>query len=205
LRAALKLPETTNGGHAKMIGIERGKRAGAVIGSRRIVCCVVVGAAAALGAGFLASSGAAGAATSRTSSAEVLHFFSQSQTMTFSTAAGKPFSPSKSNPPRAGDEIESTDLDYVGNHANHAASWTASDHLLCIIGTSGSPVCHAEIAIGSSMILLRGLATQSPHASFVVTGGTGRFKGVTGTLVSANISPSSDTSSSDLTIRLQRP
>jgi hypothetical protein len=189
-----------------MIGIELGKRAGVVIGSRGIVRGTVVGAAAALCVGCLASNGLAGAATtSRTSSAQVLRFFSQSQTMTFSTAAGKPFSPSKANPPRPGDEIESTDLDYAGNHSNHAGRWTASDHLLCIIGTRGSPVCHAQIAIGGSMILLRGLATRSSNATFVVTGGTGRFKGVTGTLVSADLSPSSDTSNSDLTIRLQRP
>ena len=74
-------------------------------------------------------------------------------------------------------------LDYAGNHSQHAASWRASDQLLCIVPAKGDPVCHAQIAIGGSMILLRGLATRATNTPFVITGGTGRFKDVTGSLV----------------------
>jgi hypothetical protein len=172
-------------------------------GSQRFLRTKLV--ASVLFAVSLAGGGVAGASTARTSSVQVLHFFSKAQTMTFSTAAGKPFSPSKAHPPAAGDVIESTDLDYVGNHAQHAAKWTASDHLLCIVPAKGDPVCHVQIAIGGSMILLRGLATESTNAPFVVTGGTGRFKGVTGSLASVNVDPKSENSNSDLTITLHRP
>ncbi len=172
-------------------------------GSKRFRCAMAAASAVCVVVG-LSGGGVAGAATSRASSVQVLHFFSKTQTMTSSTAAGKPFSPSQANPPAAGDEFESTDLDYVGNHVHHAATWAASDHLLCIVAAKGDPVCHAQIAIGSSMILLRGLATRATSTPFVVTGGTGRFKGVTGSLVSVNIDPSSDSSSSDLTIKLRR-
>jgi len=181
-----------------------GKRVCESVGSKQFRCTMAVASAVFVGAG-LAGGSVAGAATRRASSVQVLHFFSEAQTMTFSTAAGKPFSPSKANPPAAGDEIESTDLDYVGNHLHHAAKWTVSDHLLCIFPAKGDPVCHAQIAIGGSMILLRGLATRATSTPFVITGGTGQFNGATGSLVSVNIDPNSDSSDSDLTIKLRRP
>ena len=181
-----------------------GKRLCESAGSKRFRSALVIASATFVGVS-LAGAGLAGAATSSASSVQVLHFFSKAQTMTFSTAAGKPFSPSKANPPGAGDEIEATDLDYVGNHSHHAAKWTASDHLLCIVPAKGNPVCHAQIAIGSSMILLRGLATPARKSSFLITGGTGQFKGVTGSLVGVDVDPNSDDSNSDLTITLQRP
>lgn len=162
---------------------------------------VAVTSALCVGVG-LAGRGAAGAVSSSASSVQVLHFFSKSQTMTFSTAAGKRFSPSKAHPPAPGDEIESTDLDYVGTQLHHAARWTASDHLLCTVPAEGHPVCDAQIAMGSSMILLRGLATPATTSTFVVTGGTGQFAGVTGSLVSVNLG---DSPNGDLTIRLRRP
>jgi len=174
------------------------------VGSKRFRCAMAVASVLSLGVG-LAGGGVANAATSGARSVQVLRFFSKSETMTFSTAAGKPFAPSRAHAPAAGDEIESTDLDYVGNHLHHAARWTASDHLLCIVEAKGDPVCDAQIAIGDSMILLRGLATPATTASFVITGGTGEFKGVTGSLVGVTIDPKSDNSNTDLTIKLDRP
>jgi hypothetical protein len=179
-----------------------GRGFGESAGSKRFRCAIAVALAVFVGVG-LAGGSVAGAASSRASSVQVLHFFAKAQTMTFSTAAGKPFSPSRANPPAPGDEIESTDLDYVGNHLHHAARWMASDDLLCIVAAKGDPVCDAQIAIGGSMILLRELAT--PANSFVVTGGTGEFKGVTGSLVGVTIDPKSDDSDTDLTIKVHRP
>jgi hypothetical protein len=180
-----------------------GKRASDPDGSRRFRR-VITASVLFVGVGLAGSAGA-GAATPKAGSVQVLHFFSKSQSMTFSTAAGKPFSPSKADPPAAGDDFESTDFDYVGNHLHHAATWKVSDHVLCVFPPRGDPVCHAQIAIGGSMILLRGLATGAARSPFVVTGGTGRFEGVTGSLVSVNIDPSSERSDSDLTIMLRRP
>jgi len=182
------------------------KRTGEQAGSKRLRGGLLLGVAVFLSLGIAASGGVASASASGgSSSVQVLHFFSRAETMTFSTAAGKPFSPSKADPPAAGDVIESTDLDYVGNHLRHAAKWTASDQLLCVVPAKGDPVCYAQLAIGGSMIFLRGLATQDASPPFVVTGGTGAFKGVTGSLVSVNLDPSSDSSNSDSTLRLHRP
>lgn len=181
-----------------------GNSLGESAGSKWFRWAVAVAVLVSVGVG-LAGGGVGGAATSGAGAVQVLRFFSETQTMRFWTAAGKPFSPSKSDQPTAGDVIESTDLDYVGNHLHHVATWTASDHLLCTLAAKGDPVCDAQIAIGDSMILLHGLATPAVRSSFVVTGGTGRFKGVTGSLVAVNIDPNSPDSSSDLTITLHRP
>ena len=151
----------------------------------------------------------AGAAVSNSDSVRVLHFFSRFESNTFSTAAGKPFTPSKSNPPRPGDQIEGTDLDYVGNHAEHARTWTASDHELCIFDGQGNPVCHAQVAIDGSMILaqttLTNISASTTTSTFDITGGTGAFQGVTGTILVVNLTRSSETSSSNVTITLRRP
>ncbi len=140
---------------------------------------------------------------------QVLHYFSKFESQVFLTEAGKPFSPSQKSPPAPGDSIEGTNLDYLGDNAHHAATWTASDHELCILDNQGNPVCHGQVAIGGSMILAQAdlghVSASTTTSTFQVTGGTGTFQGVTGTIVSVQIDPSSQTSSSDVTITLQRP
>ena len=74
---------------------------------------------------------------------QVLHYFSKFESQVFLTEAGKPFSPSEKSQPAPGDSIEGTNLDYLGDNGHHAATWTASDHELCILDNQGNPVCHA--------------------------------------------------------------
>ncbi|HXW78468.1 MAG TPA: hypothetical protein VEJ84_03165 [Acidimicrobiales bacterium] len=150
----------------------------------------------------------ANASVVQSASQEVLHYFSKFESQIFLTAAGKPFNPSEKNPPVPGDSIEGTNLDYVGNHVHHAANWTASDHELCVLDNKGNPVCHAQVAIGGSMILaeadLGHVTANTTTSTFQVTGGTGTFQGVTGTIVSTQTDPTSQTSNSDVTITLRR-
>jgi hypothetical protein len=148
-------------------------------------------------------------ASAKPDSQQVLHYFSKFESQAFLTAAGKPFTPSEKNQPVPGDAIESTNLDYVGNHVHHAPNWTASDHELCIIDDKGAPVCHAQVAVGGSMILAQDTFPGGPNTparlTFEVTGGTGTFQGVTGTIVVVNIDPSAQTDNSDVSITLNRP
>lgn len=152
---------------------------------------------------------AASASVMQPNAVQFMHYFSKFESQAFLTAAGKSFAPSEKNPPVPGDYVESTDLDYVGNHVLHAPNWTASDHELCILDSKGDPVCHAQVAIGGSMILAQGALPGGPNTpprlTFEVTGGTGTFQGVTGTIVVVNITPSAQTSNSDVTITLHRP
>lgn len=152
---------------------------------------------------------AANASVMQPNTEQVMHYFSKFESQVFLTAAGKPFSPSKTDQPVAGDSIDGTNLDYVGSHLHHAAGWTASDHELCILDSKGNPVCYAQVAIGGSMILAQAdlghVSASTSESTFQVTGGTGTFQGVTGTIVAVELDPSSRTSNSDVTITLQRP
>ncbi len=152
---------------------------------------------------------AAHASAMQPDTAHVLHYFSKFESQVFLTAAGKPFSPSEKNPPVSGDSIDSTNLDYVGNHVHHARNWTASDQELCVLNNKMDVVCQAQVAIGGSMILAQAnlgqVSASTSTSTFQVTGGTGTFQGVTGTIVAVDIDPSSQTSDSDATITLQRP
>ncbi len=152
---------------------------------------------------------AANASVMQPNTVHVLHYFSKVESQVFLTAAGKPFSPSEKNPPVSGDSIDSTNLDYVGNHVHHARNWTASDQELCVLNNKMDVVCQAQVAIGGSMILAQAnlgqVSASTSTSTFQVTGGTGTFQGVTGTIVAVDIDPSSQTSDSDATITLQRP
>jgi hypothetical protein len=140
---------------------------------------------------------------------QVLHYFSQFESQVFLTAAGKPFNPSQKDHPVAGDSIDGTNLDFVGDNVHHAAGWTASDHELCVLNKENNPVCQAQVAVAGSMILAEAdLGPRSPStatSTFEVTGGTGSFQGVTGTIEVVQIDPSARTSSSNVTVTLKRP
>jgi hypothetical protein len=152
---------------------------------------------------------AADASVMHPNTEQVIHYFSKVESQAFLTATGKSFTPSEKDQPVPGDYVESTNLDYAGNHVHHAPTWTASDHELCILDSKGNPVCHAQVAIGGSMILAQATIPGGPNTPpkllFEVTGGTGTFQGVTGTIVVVNITPSAQTSNSDVTITLHRP
>ncbi len=158
----------------------------------------------ALGSPFAAAT----ASAAQHDTQQVLHYFSKFESQVFLTTTGKPFNPSEENPPGPGDSIEGTNLDYVGNHLHHAANWTASDHELCVLDNKGNPVCHAQVAIGGSMILAQAdlghVSASTATSTFQVTGGTGAFQGVTGTIEVVQLDPSAQTSNSDVVIRLQR-
>ena len=151
---------------------------------------------------------AANAFTAQADTHQVLRYFSKFESQVFLTTTGKPFTPSQKNPPGPGDSIEGTNLDYVGDHLHHAASWTASDHELCVLDDRGNPVCHAQVAIGGSMILAQAdlghVSASTSTSTFQVTGGTGTFQGVTGTIAVVQLDPSAQTSNSDVVITLQR-
>ncbi len=151
---------------------------------------------------------AANASVVQPGTQQVLHYFSKFESQDFLTATGEPFSPSQKDPLVPGDVIDGTNLDYLGNNTHHAANWTASDQELCMLESKGNVVCHAQVAIGGSMILAQAdlghVSASTSTSTFEITGGTGTFQGVTGTIVAVQINPSSQTSNSDATITLQR-
>jgi hypothetical protein len=95
------------------------------------------------------------AAFAKAPSTLTFHFFSKVETFSITNAAGNPLSANAAR--RPGDVIQATDLNYVGNHRHHAAHWTSTDHLRCVISAVTSmgfqAVCDGQVAIGGSMLL----------------------------------------------------
>jgi hypothetical protein len=144
-----------------------------------------------------------GTASPRAASAhhEVFHFYLKNESTVFRTASGKVFHPSQANPPKPGDSEERNDLEYVGTRANHAKHWTASDEDFCIFNAKGDPVCHAEVAIGGSMVVAdHTFSKPQPDVTYHVTGGTGKFHGMHGKIVIRG--NNSEVSNANVTISL---
>jgi hypothetical protein len=96
--------------------------------------------------------------------------------------------------------VEFTSLLFVGTKAHHAAKWTATDHYLCTFAADGPPTCDGELAIGGSMLLIRGTGGQGTF-SIPVVGGTGKYAGAKGRELVHDLAGSSN---SNLTLTLTR-
>ncbi|HEY3612975.1 MAG TPA: hypothetical protein VGK92_04685 [Gaiellales bacterium] len=130
----------------------------------------------------------------------VLRFYSVTTSFTYTTAAGKVLAQPPDHP-AAGDRLELTDVDYKGSHAHHAKRWTASDHTLCSFGAGGgAPTCDGQAAIGGNQLLLFHTAGGGQGGPTVVSGGTGRYAGATGTVDMTEISGTND---SDVVVTVQ--
>jgi hypothetical protein len=80
-----------------------------------------------------------------------------------------------------GDVLDVYSLDFRGNHKKHSKRWIGSDHLQCVFGT-GEPDCVSHVALGGSLLVFRG----NPGT---LIGGTGRFQGATGRVISSKEVP----------------
>jgi hypothetical protein len=127
----------------------------------------------------------------------VLHFYSVTTSFVFTTAAGKVLAqpPATAGP---GDRLELTDVDFGGNHTRHAKRPSSTGHTICIFGSGGgAPTCDGQAAIGGNQLLL--FHTPS-GGDTVVSGGTGRYAGATGTVAMTEIA---DTNNSDIVVTIQ--
>jgi hypothetical protein len=166
---------------------------------RRISAVAVTGIALAA----TAASFGVGTASPRPASAhhEVFHFYLKNQSAVFRTTSGKVFHPSQAHLPKPGDTEQRTDLEYVGTRASHATHWTTTDEDYCIFNAKDAPVCHAELAIGGSMVVAEHTFSRpEKDVTWRVTGGTGKFHGLTGKIVIRG--NNSEVSNANVTISL---
>jgi|HubBroStandDraft_1064217.scaffolds.fasta_scaffold220459_1 hypothetical protein len=129
-----------------------------------------------------------------------LHFFQRSTLYAIVSATGTPL-PAEATP-AAGDVLEDSDLDYVGNHSHHARNWTASDHVVCsLTNSTGGATCFGEFAIGGSLLFADGVTVSFGQTTdrVALTGGTGAYQGLTGTVTSKEVG---NTNNADVTITL---
>jgi hypothetical protein len=134
------------------------------------------------------------AARGSTASTQLLRIFDHPVATTLTTANGKVINHPPYPQPQAGDTLDVYSLDYVGNHAHHAAQWTLSNHLRCSF-RQGPPVCESNIAIGGSLLVFEGNT---------IVGGTGRYQGATGQVLSNKQIPGT-ANTSDLVVQVHEP
>jgi hypothetical protein len=154
------------------------------IGRNRFVACVAaLGLSTIFGIGLAASPvSAAGSATT------TLHFYSVTQSLTATSAAGQPVGPTALFP--VGTHFDGTDLLYAGQHQHHAGSFSGSDHLQCVVTVASTAAdrqtCSEQFAFGSAMLLATNVTVtfNGQTGSIPINGGTGRYKNARGTLVS---------------------
>jgi hypothetical protein len=130
----------------------------------------------------------------------VLHFYVVTTSFVYTTAAGKvlPHPPASATP---GARLELTDADYKGNHTRHAKRAASTGHTLCIFGADGgAPTCDGQAALGGNQLLLFHTPGGGAGGDTVVSGGTGRYAGATGTVAATEIAGTND---SDVVVTIQ--
>jgi hypothetical protein len=107
---------------------------------------------------------------------QTLRFFDKTQRLVLTQANGTVVDHPPYPDPQAGDTLEVFSVDFAGNHKHHAKRFIGSNHLRCVFGT-GEPTCESHFAMGDSMLIIDG----NPGT---VVGGTGRFLGASGRVLS---------------------
>jgi hypothetical protein len=108
---------------------------------------------------------------------ETLRVFSKEVAVTFTTADGRVHTELPQSEPQAGDVLDIYAVDYQGTHRRHAKRWSMSDHTRCAFVETGEPECVTHVAIGGSLLIIEGFPGT-------IVGGTGRYRGATGRVIS---------------------
>lgn len=128
-----------------------------------------------------------------------LKFFSHNTSVSMTDPSGKPVS---GRDPAAGDTFALTDVNYVGNHKRHAKRYVSTDHLVCLLNGPTTAVCDGQFTIGPSMLLVENVTLDFSQSRLTVpiAGGTGKYLGAKGTIVTTEVSGSDD---SDVVVTLR--
>jgi hypothetical protein len=137
--------------------------------------------------------------TSAAAHAKPLSFFEKNESFVYTAPGGKPQQGLPAGQPASGSTIEFTDLDYAGTEKHHQHPWTSTDHFLCTF-SSNEPTCEGQIAIGASMLIVKGKGGQGTF-SIPIVAGTGSFKGDRGTL---HIHDIGETANANITIDITK-
>lgn len=163
---------------------------------------VAAGASLALGGGLTGVGEVAAGAAGGSSSPTVIHLFQVERTLSFTNASNAVI---QGYPP-VGGHVKEDDVDYLGNHSHHPKAWTVTDHQFCTVVTApATAICSVEFASGDSLIYSDDttidLIASSAVETFDIDGGTGRYAGDSGTMISTSVGNTND---SDLVIKLHR-
>ena len=133
------------------------------------------------------------ASASAAGKTETLRFFSKVDKLTLTHADGTVVT-DPSAQAVAGDRLDVFASDFAGNHKRHAKRSTASEHVVCMFtAASPEPDCTAHVAIGGSMLIFQGYPGT-------VVGGSGRYLGATGKVISTT--PVGNSNDSDVVAKI---
>ena len=135
-----------------------------------------------------------------TPSTMVLHYFQVQTALNFYNAVNVVIH----HYPPLGGHVREDDVDYVGDQAHHAATWTVSDHLFCtVVSMPATARCFGQFAIGGALIYADNFTVNlaANDGAIPVDGGTGNFAGYTGSITETSIGNTND---SDLIITLRK-
>ncbi|GIH67159.1 hypothetical protein [Microbispora siamensis] len=135
--------------------------------------------------------------TASAESSTTLRYFEKQNQFTYTPAGGKPTHTPPNGPVKPGDRIELAGDLYAGDHKHHSRKPIGSDHTICVFDAQAKPHCDAQAAIGGSMLFI---SSQGGEGDFTskITGGTGRFFGARGTVLTHPVNDNSD-----ITVRLR--
>ncbi|MDA0169452.1 hypothetical protein OJ998_10175 [Solirubrobacter taibaiensis] len=117
---------------------------------------------------------------------ETLRFYSKVDKATLIKADGTEVPPGP-DPAAAGDRLEILASDFAGTFKKHAKKATASEHVVCTFTTAPEPDCIAHVAIGGSMLIFKGFPGT-------LIGGSGKYLGATGKVISNKTIPGTNDS-----------
>jgi len=113
-------------------------------------------------------------AASASAKTETLRFFSKVDKLQLTHADGTVVD-NPTGGPVAGDRLEVFASDFAGDHKKHAKTSTASEHTVCIFGSSPEPDCTTHVALGGSLLIFDGDS---------LIGGSGKYLKATGKVIS---------------------
>jgi hypothetical protein len=150
-------------------------------------------------AGAIAVALAAAAAPGASAATKSMRLFSQTQAERGYDAAGNAVT-DPNHEPAVGDAFVGVDRLFRGTHAKHARKAIGSDHVTCTFLTVALPAtltarCDAQLALPGGMVFSdRGtIDLTAERSSWPVTGGSGRYAGVTGGVITVtNVKGGSD-------------
>lgn len=170
-------------------------------GLRRIAAVAALGACALAAAAAPSVASAPGTSAQRASGTTVtMRWYTQVVEFVHVRADGTVVKDSAAQP-GAGDTVHIYELGYRGTYAKHAKKWTGSSHTACVFKSAAAPpACEAHIAIGSELLILASPGGGDPR----VTGGTGRYRGATGTSSTTEVPGHEDSSDAVITVQLRK-
>jgi hypothetical protein len=115
-------------------------------------------------------------AASASAKTETIRVFSKVDKLVLTKADGTVVGAPK-GPPAAGDRLDIYSSDFAGDHVKHSKRPVGSEHVVCRFSDAPEPDCVSHVALDGALLVITG----NPGT---IVGGSGRYFGATGKVIS---------------------